>query len=75
MTLLEIAEYLSATQQTLYDQNGMCVLRNIGEYENSHRSITLIHQWKGAFENSFYIQKPDDNVIFILLVHECISNK
>lgn len=74
MTLLEIAEHLATTQQTLYDHNGMCVLRNIGEYENSHRAITSIHQWKGILEDSFYIQKPDDNVTFILLVHECISN-
>lgn len=75
MTLLEIAEYLAATQQTLYDRNGMNVLRNIGEYENSHNSIVLIHCLKGAEEESFYIQKPDDNVTFILLVHEYISNK
>ena len=75
MTLLEIAEYLSTTQQTLYDRDGMNVLRNIGQYGNSYDSITAIHQWKGAFEDSFYIQKPDDNVTFILLVHECISNK
>lgn len=75
MTLLEIAEYLSVTQQTLYDQNGMCVLRKIGEYENSHNCIVMIHNFKGAEEGSFYITKPDDNVTFILLVHECISNK
>lgn len=74
MTLLEIAEYLATTQQSLYDQNGMCVLRPVGEYENSHRAITAIHQLKGAEEDSFYITKPDDAVTFILLVHECISN-
>jgi hypothetical protein len=74
MTLLEIAEHLAATQQTLYNQEGMCVLRLIGEYENSQRSITDIHEWKGAEKDSFYITKPDDGVTFILLVHECISN-
>jgi len=75
MTLLEIAEYLSATQQTLYDQNGRCVLRDVVDYAECSRSITTIHTFKAAYEASFYIQKPDDNVTFILLVHECISNK
>lgn len=75
MTLLEIAEYLSVTQQTLYDKNGMCVLRNIDEYENSHHAITTIHLWKGANEGSFYCQKPDDNATFILLVHEVLNGK
>ena len=74
MTLLEIAEHLATTQQSLYDHNGMCVLRNIDEYENSHRALTTIHEWKAVGEDSFYITKPDDAVTFILLVHECISN-
>lgn len=75
MTLLEIAEHLAVTQQSLYNHNGMCVLRGIGEYENSHRALTAIHLLKGAEEDRFYITKPDDAVTFILLVHECISNR
>jgi hypothetical protein len=75
MTLLEIAEYLSVTQQTLYDKNGMCVLRNIGKYEKSQRALNNIHFWKGPFEDRFYIQKPDDNATFILLVNEVVNGK
>ena len=70
MTLLEIAEYLAATQQTLYDHNGMCTLRNVGKYAAAYRSIVKIHTFKGTHEASFYTQKSDDNVTFILLVHE-----
>ena len=75
MTLLEIAEYLSATQQTLYDRNGRCVLRDISTYDKFCHAMAMIHTFKGADEESFFCQKPDDNVTFILLVHECISNK
>jgi hypothetical protein len=75
MTLLEIAEYLSATQQTLYDHNGRCVLRDVADYGDFHKQITIIQSFKELFETSFYTMKPDDNVTFILLVHECISNK
>lgn len=75
MTLLEIAEYLAVTQQTLYDRNGMCVLRNIGEYENSIIALNRIHHFKKIHELSFYCQKPDDNVTFILLVYEADNGK
>jgi hypothetical protein len=70
MTLLEIAEYLANTQQTLYDQNGRCVLRDVATFDKFAHQLTLILTFKGAFENSFYMMKPDESVTFILLVHE-----
>lgn len=74
MTLLEIAEYLANTQQTLYDRSGRNVLRDVSTYDKFYDSLNRIHNFKGAHEESFFCQSPDDNVTFILLVHECISN-
>ena len=74
MTLLEIAEYLATTQQTLYDQYGRCVLRDVADWNDFHKALFKLADWKYP-SPSFSISSVDDNVTFILLVHECISNK
>ncbi len=69
MTLLEIAEHLCNTKQNLYDRQGGCVLRKIGEYNKSHQVVNTIHAWK-QYDEMLSSTSSEQNVMFILFVNE-----